>query len=204
MNEKPILFNTEMVKAILEGRKTQTRRVVTQGKKFHQPPTSNAIPDMHEYGNIHCPYGNTDDYLWVRETWRAEELGDDRNNPGLDGIRYRADNAFIEINNTQEASHRWLDARGDHGDKWRPSIFMPRWASRITLEIIDVRVERVQDASIADLIAEGCPEEYWPENCGGFGHAVSGWFEHLWDTINVSYTWQSNPWVWVVEFEMRK
>ncbi|MBT3390324.1 MAG: hypothetical protein HN413_07920, partial [Chloroflexi bacterium] len=110
--------------------------------------------------------------------------------------RYRADNAFIEIENTQEASYKWMDARGNHGDNWRPSIFMPRWACRIILDIVYVRVERVQEISEDDAIAEGCTGEH-------FDLAVND-FIWLWDSINAKrgFSWESNPWVWVVEFKV--
>jgi hypothetical protein len=213
MAEKPILFNGEMVNAILEGRKSQTRRVIKpqpmamsggwwHGDLFY---VSDCLMQSHlfhdVYGDRGSPYGSvysdgTTDTIWVRETWRAEELGDDSHNPGLDGIRYRADNAFIEIENTQEASYKWMDARGNHGDSWRPSIFMPRWASRITLDIVDVRVERVQEISTENALAEGLMknDRYMPR--------VE--FAELWDNINGQrgYGWDVNPWVWVVEFKL--
>ncbi len=144
MKEHPILFNTEMVKAILEGRKTQTRRVIKP-----QPSMQNGVmrwdTPFHARGcasipieiNPHsatkwCPYGQVGDRLWVRETWCEHATS---------GIIYRADEEPLD------------GVYSYH--KWRPSIFMPRWASRINLENTEVRVERLRKASLADAIAEG-------------------------------------------------
>lgn len=207
MNQKPILFSAPMVLAILEGRKTQTRRVVT-GKialEWLQPGgfTPNFIADP---GNFLSPYGYSGDRLWVRETFKCEEL-----DPyGEDGVRYRADNAFVMIENTPEASERWGDAYREGGN-WRPSIFMPRWASRITLEVVNVRVERVQKITRDDAKAEGV-SPVWSYD----GKKDPSYFERsvlnpyvanysvLWDEINGKrgFGWDVNPWVWVVEFKV--
>ena len=130
MKERPILFSAEMVRAILDGRKTKTRR----------PKKGNAAP---------CAVG---DVLWARETWRAEELPS-----GEDGVRFAADNAFVRIANTAAAADLWCDAHrnGKYGAKWRPSIHMPRWAARIFLKVTDVRIERIQAITEDDARAEG-------------------------------------------------
>lgn len=214
MKERPILFSGEMVRAILDGRKTQTRRVVKP-----QPPNW-AWTRVKEYAEIRgltqqvgkieywikpCPYGQPGDRLWVRETWRAEEL------PvyGEDGIRYRADNHFQIIENTFEASEKWGDAYRP-GMKWRSSIFMPRWASRITLEIVSVRVDQVQDISEDDAKAEGItlqfPTRSVPHRVGGDVWTYPNAYARLWDDINSKsgLGWDANPWVWVVEFRVRR
>jgi len=210
VKERPIIFSTEMVQAILEDRKTQTRRIIKPQPLWEESPTlcddnywrgrfetldkHSRYPDI-DIEEIKCPYGIASDRLWVRETWRAEEL-----DPyGEDGIRYKADRAFIQIENSQKASEKWLDARytkkGDRypDGQWRPSIFMPRWASRITLEIKDVKVERVQKITEEDAIAEGCAGAFLPADCE---------FELLWNSFNAKrgYGWNKNPWVWVVKF----
>jgi hypothetical protein len=205
MKEHPILFSGEMVKAILDGRKTQTRRVIKlpDDDMVYTPWVHPTLGLHHAFStgrqtglNVSCPYGYPDDRLWVRETWRAEEL-----ESGLDGVRYASDNHFRPIENTREAADAWgeaaFDKKGNHRNPmaWRPSIFMPRWASRITLEIVNVRVQQLQDIGAADAISEGCP--------AGNDQAVD-WYRILWDTINHDrgYGWDTNPFVWVVEFKL--
>ncbi|MEL7476498.1 MAG: hypothetical protein AAGJ55_09755 [Cyanobacteria bacterium J06555_12] len=161
----------------------------------------------------------------MREAWRpyewhdegVDEIGDPVGDihPGTAGIQYRADDDFKPIENTQDASEAWCDLlRPDEACpslceiRWRPSIHMPRWASRITLEVTDVRVERLQEISGAGAVAEGasmldCYGPHCPPACnesGCFG-AVE-WFQELWNSINTKpgTTWEDNPWVWVVEF----
>ena len=204
MKERPILFSGPMVQAILDGRKNQTRRVV-------KPPAPFDIGDditvEWATGSIPCPYGAVGDQLWVRETWRTEEL-----EGGLDGVRFRADNVFREIENTKEAAAAWMDANKTKA--WRPSIFMPRWASRITLEIVDVRVERVQDISEVDAMREGVARFEGPIK-GVFlfqDYSKAGWdvpvhtaresFRTLICSINGEEIWTRNEWVWVVGFKV--
>jgi hypothetical protein len=202
VNERPILFSGEMVRAILEDRKTQTRRVIKPQPVQHADgewhvetkPTKSGYSHeraMRNILDIYCPHGKPGDRLWVRETWCCEEL-----ESGLDGVRYQADGKFIEIENTVIASDAWLEAYFPAPGKWRPSIFMPRWASRITLEIVKIRVERVQEITTPDCYAEGCPDVI--EN-----QVPIGWYRELWNRINLQrgYSWESNPWVWVIEFK---
>jgi len=216
MNEKPILFSSPMVLAILEGRKTQTRRVINPQPSENFSPIavewySPIIVDRNGdeqpgaeifgvYGDdegYRCLYGAPGDRLWVKETFKCEEL-----EPfGEDGVRFRADGVFRGIENSQEASQKWLEAYRE-GGKWRPSIFMPRWASRITLEVVNVRVERVRDIKDDDAKAEGATLD----NSGrleGIGNFVDG-FAIVWDKINKKrgFGWDVNPWVWVVEFKV--
>lgn len=220
MKERPILFSAPMVRAILAGQKKQTRRIVSAkdiarakcASDCSGPQPEKAWPDpglgAGGYLKVPCADGaaqrvrcrySIGDHLWVRETWRIWERPAD----SVDGIRFAADNSFREIENTSEAADAWVDAHdnGEHEDSWRPSIFMPRWASRITLEVTGVRVERLQDIADADAGAEGCP---------GIEEAGSAWtsewrrdwFRGLWDTINGKRAaWSTNPWVWVVEFK---
>ena len=212
--DKPILFSGAMVRAILEGRKTQTRRVINpqiewKEEYIYQRRKSGTI-DQFEYIDFlkKSPYGQIDDSLWVRETWKCEEL-----ESGLDGVRFAADGAFREIENTQEASNAWMDANRP-GGKWRPSIFMPRWASRINLKIIGVRVDRVQHISREDAKAEGCSNIWsWDEKRNAkhpehFSRALLNPYianySVLWDEINAKrgFGWDMNPWVWVVDFKV--
>ncbi|MDE2105538.1 MAG: hypothetical protein KGL39_50390 [Patescibacteria group bacterium] len=193
MKERPILFKAEMVRAILEGCKTQTRRIAkvpedAERVSYWAPPSGRsqlgwADPGVNwwnERGNHldPCPYGQIGDQLWVRETCRAEEL---QYAGWEDGVRYLADNAWRVIENTSEAADKWHDL-ASYGMKKSglpecrtvPAIHMPRWASRIQLEITGVRVERLQDISEADAMAEGVAREWTSEkddiglNCSGF------------------------------------
>ncbi len=198
MKERPILFSAPMVRALLDGSKTQTRRIVKP------QPEDSWVDDGH--GNpTQCPYGDPVDRLWVRETWQYWDWTED----GMPWIKYRADDSikFFDSTIPEEWAERveniWAELSEDlnylidnaaRDQKWRPSIFMPRWASRITLEITGVRVEPLRDISMQDAFAEGCmlstsktePLDY----------------QNLWDTINGKGSWDANPWVWVIEFKM--
>lgn len=219
MKDRPILFSAPMVSAILAGTKTQTRRVVKpqpprgtfQLTPYHHPDKRPRFfawkggfggAEMHPgWEPIACPYGQPGDRLWVRETHLIVG-GADSKNPR---VVYAA---------TNDGSDAWLSP------VWRPSIHMPRWASRITLEITSVRVERLQEISEADAIAEGIerakdfPGWYRGSLPGGSpglqesGHAFKTptafpklAFRALWQSINGPESWDANPWVWVVEFK---
>ncbi|MDT3735530.1 MAG: hypothetical protein ROZ00_04845 [Denitratisoma sp.] len=205
MRERPILFSAPMVRAILDDTKTKTRRVIkpqpvsTRGSK--KPWCS--IEDLLKA----CPYGQPGDRLWVRENgWERPERTPRMMREGADTWEpyyYDAD--------------RWFDE--DHADfkRWgfkrRPSIHMPRWASRIDLEIVAVRVERLQDISVADAIAEGLYQETMPGTAAALWRYAPGsdWYSHpvqcyraLWEHINGPGSWAANPWVWAVEFRRVK
>ena len=188
MKSTPILFSAPMVRAILEGRKTQTRRVVKpqpirdafQGQhgdvvilgrvpaRLRPHPENPEDPRRAVTDPIPCPYGAPGDRLWVRETWAPFEMG---------LVIYRASAAPSAL---------------PDGGKWRPSIFMPRWACRIELELTAVRVERVQEISADDACEEGIDDDDLPPECI---------YARLWDSINGKRApWASNPWVWVLEF----
>lgn len=183
--EMPILFSGAMVRAIMENRKTQTRRVVKpqphDGIVLVRAAPGWAQPyvdDASAYGPpVACPYGQPGDRLWVRETFAQWS---NRNRVA----QYRAD----------VPEDRW------HLYTWRPSIFMPRWASRITLEITDVRVECVHDISEADAQAEGMTER---TRLPGVEPLYAMTFAKLWNSINAArgYSWESNPWVWAITFK---
>lgn len=234
VRERPILFSAPMVRAILAGTKTQTRRVVkpqpTPATRFNTNlplqagdwvwpyPSSTAVrvtnrPTGPEGWSKHCPYGQPGDRLWVRETWR--EIGA----PGSrDGADYRATYVEESVAGGIPRAHA-LEMEAI--ERWRPSIHMPRWASRITLEITDVRVQRLQDISEADAIAEGVK----PDAGGICGDddimvpyimsehdmrnldkpmmpAPVARFVLLWDSINGKQpgvtNWNANPWVWAL------
>ena len=177
MKERPILFSAPMVRALLAGTKTQTRRTCNHPGLKDLSYIVNCGDGWwgDEEGDFQarCPYGQPGDRLWVRETFCDDWLAD------AGGVAYRADGG--------------MDAEMfDAGCTWRPSIHMPRSLSRITLEVTGVRVERLQDISEADAIAEGTP---FP-----FGGWVGG-YQKLWESINGPGSWDLNPWVWVVEFK---
>ena len=222
IREHPILFSSEMVRAILEERKIMTRRVVKVSSDYefdgliihsrnNVPPWKLSAKFLKPNTNtgilLDCLYGQLGDHLWVRETFR-EGAGFYGQNPS---IFYRAD-------------EEWNKNAG-----WKSSIFMPRWASRITLEITNIRVERLHDISEEDAIREGAevepcdqtvllrdysnnPNKFdgnwfqeWSEelnNFVAFENICRSSFQTLWDSINgKKYPWNSNPWVWVIEFK---
>lgn len=224
MRELPILFSTPMVRAILDGRKTVTRRVVKP-----QPPHIKywalTYFDCDKNGNpkIVCP-DDTDnsgikawadkvkvpckpgDRLWVRETWRP--VNADKFHEGA-AIDYAADWNADYFENSREKTCC-------NGGKWKPSIHMPKWAARIWLEVTAVRVERLQEISEEDAKAEGI-KSYWAEPHRdvapfiGAGkelgvdlcHTRRKAFQQLWEHLNAKrgYGWNTNPWVWVIEFK---
>ena len=174
MKERPILFSAPMVRALLAGTKTQTRRIV----KARDLEWMDVHQGLREPDNAErCPYGQPGgDRLYVRETWAAPHAYDHL------PPRLIPQDARIHYAATED--------RG--GLLWRPSIHMPRWASRITLEVTGVRVERLQDISEADAIAEGV---YTDPACPAYDA-----YAQLWDEINGLGSWEANPWVWVVGF----
>lgn len=198
MGERPILFSGEMVRAILEGRKTQTRRIVsTRGvdpytKGIHR--RSDIQPDVRD-----C-YIKEGDLLWVRETWCFKE------NPyNTDGehdntcVHFRADG--YEVIAVDGDGFREWRKDGTEKSPWKPSIHMPRWASRITLKVTSVRVERLNDISEDDAISEGV-KPYTVRDYTGFDLSHQEGFAQLWQSIYGN--WDANPWVWVIEFEAQK
>jgi len=215
MVERPILFNGDMVRAILSGRKTQTRRVIRRTKCIGWLIEPGWSDEYVQHPGNHliecCPYGSPGDRLWVRETWATVWPDIDREYALEEcDLEYRADlpPGCTDYPGGWPAG----EARGNpDAPKWKPSIHMPRWASRISLDVTGVRIERVQGISKRDAIAEGIrwseafPEGYVrPGLYHGFGSAQQA-FQSLWDDINAKrgYSWQSNPWVWVIEFRAR-
>ncbi|MEX9779433.1 hypothetical protein AB7315_05475 [Providencia manganoxydans] len=231
MKERGIIFNSEMVRAILDGRKTQTRRVVNIPKThdFHGWITSSTCSKdvgkacwvlqsksalLRKPIRLNCPLGKIGDRLWVRETFAL--LGNE------DGVCVDWNDNILKAGEEQAARIYKASCEQKDGDyglwsipddadwkphtdnhkydgTWRPSIHMPRWASRITLEITDVRVERLQEASDDDFKAEGYPLER--ELTGGSTDPFC-WFRHLWNSISKpECNFESNPWVWVIEFK---
>jgi hypothetical protein len=178
-----------MVRAIIAGTKTQTRRVVKPQPHVERRFIEDglAITKGDTTTSIHtplvaslCPYGQPSDRLWVREAWGLAFGSPVIPHP--DAVIYRAD-----------------EGNADWDGRWRPSIHMPRWASRITLEIVSVRVERLQDISEADAKAEGTPKPIQISDDDPRTYRDA--FGDLWELINGDGSWDANPWVWVVEFK---
>lgn len=208
MTARPIIFGAPMVRAILTGQKSQTRRVVKLPKwmaAMHgnlDAPSTFRDPGFGDGQYLHvtlddeivervtCPYGWRGDRLWVRETWGTivwSVIYGDRRAPRTE-IVYRAGPHPFD----KDVPHGWPD-----GGRWRPSIHMPRSASRLTLDVTNVRVERLQDISEDDARAEGLGLTGLIQP----GHAA-GCYSRLWDEINAKRApWASNPWVWVIEFQ---
>jgi len=230
MKEHPIIFSGPMVRAILEGRKTQTRRVVKLPGRMEvaalaTPDEWNAgradsrMRTWHDWNDeskaryhlvrlgtggvagIPCPYGIPGDRLWVRETWcqpTTQHLN--LTHPArAHQVLYAADDGRERHENLMN----WYQRNRDF--KWRPSIHMPRWASRITLEVTGVQVQRLREISDQDAKAEGCPGEFWKD--GTMTLSPIAQFLRLWDSLNgkkPGHDWASNPWVWVIGFRVVK
>lgn len=204
IKEKPILFSTPMVKAILDGRKTMTRRVIKNTYGFSDEAWFKGVPHNtnktgYSIGYLKVPYDDVTDRigervcspyevgtrLWVRETWALC--------PEYKPIPHpeNAPKVWYKVDNNRPT---WA------GYKWEPSIHMPKWAARIWLEVTDVRVQRLQDISIQDVVSEGispCTDSLnWTETT--INH-----FKTLWDSINAKrgYGWEVNPWVWCISFK---
>jgi len=218
MKERPILFSGPMVRAILGGSKTQTRRAIKPqpemldsgdcrvriNRDWHTGPADYLTLDV--MPRFACPYGQPGDRLWVREAFSGPHCMERTDEcPALPPGQWPVESEIWY----------WADGGPTHGD-WtrpRPSIHMPRWASRITLEITDVRVERLRDISEEDAMAEGCDAPLYVAD--GLGNQVppdretlssaypssKHWFSCLWESINGTDSWSANPWIWVVEFK---
>jgi hypothetical protein len=187
MNQHPILFSTPMVQAILEGRKTQTMRIVkginigensndtvnysmksAMGTNIEKERLGECFFGIGDY----CPYGKVGDVLWVRETFGTGGYF-------KTGWNYKASDELPKY------------------EKWKPSIHMPKSACRIWLQITNIRVERLHDISEADAVAEGINTS---KISGDYNHTPVQEFQDLWNSINGKESWDSNPWLWVLEF----
>ncbi len=226
MKERPILFKSEMVNAILAGRKTQTRRILKPKYSVatfydylpndeypyymrRQDAVWDSFKTMAELAGKYCPHGTIGDRLWVRETWADVNT---ESGPGFafraGGIHFCTDDAYpVDYSRYpgMQFSMWYGDLeRGEDGHNWRPSIFMPRWASRLTLEITEVRVQRLQDITEADILAEGVTVDLAAKMTGTpwsdlptLHHAWAA----LWDHINYEKApYESNPYVWALTF----
>ncbi|HHX2344662.1 hypothetical protein ISE46_21315 [Pseudomonas aeruginosa] len=200
--ERPILFNDQMVRAILEGRKTVTRRVV-KDTGFYAIDAAIHGNDValreREALSTRCPFGQPGDRLWVREAWQGPLISDEE--------QAANQSWWKDMTKFQDQAHCAYRASGDNNEyvdpdgyfhcKWKPSIHMPRWASRILLEITAVRVERLHDITPNQCIAEGAWREKDKEL--GRGQEAIAAFADLWRSTGGD--WDANPWVWVIEFK---
>ncbi len=200
MTERGIIFSAPMIRALLAGTKSQTRRAIAE--RDLGPIRSEGADLMadglwywragkiHYQGGFRCPYGVPGDRLWVRETFRVEDGCS--NESGRNGVHYRAD-----------------DEPGDQ--RWTSPIYMPRWASRLILELTEVRVQRLQEISEADAKAEGVEPQrigtvtmsmhetsFTPTGTESFRQA----YQNGWDKLNAKrcFPWAANPWVWALSF----
>ncbi len=219
MREHGVIFNSDMVRAILSGRKTQTRKAMKAQPRSSETrvgdywfpcdrvqsmvhvsdfiPNNSAMPDAHEFFSTCCPLGGIGDRIWVRETFQV-------------GLCTESTFAYKATHRPSDLDEGWSDVI-----KWRPSTQMPRWASRITLEITDVRVEHLQDISDQDALAEGIVTGrygndgnwqegfYLPNNNQPYQTAKAA-FCALWQSMYGVDSFYKNPWVWVVEFKKVK
>jgi len=196
---KPILFNTEMVQAILEGRKTVTRRIV-KPQPTHEQPDSLKGSSMWWGNKMFLPPYQTGDVMWVRETWKILDMTESASMRFEYLAGGKISDAISISANRIEKILKFLNKKG-----WLPSLFMPREAARIFLRVTDVRAERLQEITHEDALKEGVPEckGYLIEKPCGCTQAN---FMDLWDsTIKPAdldrYGWSANPWVWVISFE---
>ncbi|HEJ0126194.1 TPA: morphogenetic protein [Klebsiella aerogenes] len=209
MKERGMIFNSEMVRAILDGRKTQTRRIVkgadgavkfckewdingeeifvVLGEKYH----TGMNPVL---GAISCPFGAVGERIWVRETFQGPLFDYEQMESYLEDSSKFEKPEFCQYAADGKPAPEYYDADDNLRHGWRPSIHMPRWASRILLEITDVRVERLRSMSQDDARAEGVIAASGPMEAGLA-------FRELWDSIYGEESWAANPWVWVIEFK---
>lgn len=230
MKKRGMIFNAEMVRAILDGRKTQTRRIVKVNcMDICEKDDGSLWPwreDEENHGDYWypCPFGEVGDRIWVRETWALLGNEDgcciDWNGKLCKGDEREAARIYRASCEQKQGDYGLWSIPDDADWKtytenekfegaWRPSIHMPRWASRITLEITGVRVERLNDVSDTDAVAEGLlpAGDMLPDYPGTFLTPKGDFatakvaFQRLWESIYGEESWQSNPWVWVVEFK---
>lgn len=216
MKERGMIFNSEMVRAILDGRKTQTRRIMKEqpvlngnfyevfGSAWSKGMTSIPAVPGHSL-STRCPFGAVGDRIWVRETFQGPLFDYDLMDSYCKDPTPFEKPEFCVYKADGVPAPEFYDADDELHCCWRPSIHMPRWASRILLEITDVRVERLNAISQADAIAEGAPPSHPSIDCVsqeyGFPDFSRSWFGQTWQHIYGEESWDANPWGWVIEFK---
>lgn len=207
---RPILFTGENVRAILDGRKAQTRRVIKRhvagDVMHHREPHESPYPEWwDDCGIVHrCPYGVPGDLLWVREMFQpyvCDEAIDSNGEPMWELTDYETGKGFTVNYPASDGRMEMVNAENELSYACKPSIHMPRWASRLTLRVSNVHVERLQEIREEDARAEGVEPKV-----PGYADGRSSWlwpFRELWDSINAKrgYSWKSNPHVWVIEWD---
>lgn len=236
MKERGMIFNAEMVRAILDGRKTQTRRIMkdrpsdgfhpthngydldlnahwyTPGmvdkKGYLQPAKKDVFGVADENEGYTCPFGTVGDRIWVRETFQGPLIPEDELSEFLGENPDKFESpAYCEYAADGGPRPEYVDADDNTRHGWRPAIHMPRWASRLTLEIIGVRVERLNSISQEDAQAEGMELTGWRPTYSDPDSGGEVWtpydnFAQLWESIYGEESWKANPWVWVIEFKV--
>ncbi len=201
-----MICNAEMVRALLSGRKTQTRRIIKpqpeatlsgslSGKWLSRPLNGLLLPKIEDIA-IHCPFGVVGDRIWVRETFQGPLFDYDLMDSYCKDPTPFEKPEFCVYKADGVPAPEFYDADDELHCCWRPSIHMPRWACRILLEITNVRVERLKSISDGDAIREGCSTADMMS-----GDCVADVFARLWASIYGSDSWNANPWVWVIEFK---
>ncbi|WP_313020951.1 hypothetical protein [Atlantibacter hermannii] len=234
MKERGMIFNGEMVRAILDGRKTQTRRIISErhlnlidlGSQIGECyPLECGIDheNSQSYYREHCPFGKPGDRIWVREAYQGPLFDYEHMEAYLEDSSKFEKPDFCVYRADGKPAPEFYDADDNLHCCWRPSIHMPRWASRILLEITDVRVERLNSISHEDAEREGIHIEVWDQTVVARNYAAEDeffqfWsedfphyvnmndlyrasFQSLWKSIYGEESWQANPWVWVIEFK---
>ncbi|HDZ2709453.1 hypothetical protein AAHW74_14650 [Klebsiella pneumoniae] len=205
ITERGMIFNAEMVRAILDGRKTQTRRPIkwkqTRFPEIGEREDGSKWPwsedAVHAFDFWHpCPFGSVGDRIWVRETFQGPLFDFDLMDSYCKDSTPFEKSEFCVYKADGVPAPEFYDADDELHCCWRPSIHMPRWASRILLEITDVRVERLKSISDRDALREGCSAADMKS-----GDCVADVFARLWASIYGSDSWNANPWVWVIEFK---
>ncbi|ECW3128376.1 hypothetical protein F3Y86_24030 [Salmonella enterica] len=213
MKERGMIFNAEMVRAILDGKKTQTRRIMAiqpehselglrrvidskngrdNGKYFWSQSDARGLKMRSKV--FGCPYGEVGDRIWVRETYQGPLFDYEHMESYLEDSSKFYKPEFCVYRADGKPAPEFYDADDNLHCGWRPSIHMPRWASRITLEITGVRVERLNSITESDAEAEGVTDT-------GFGDLLVDGYRYLWKSIYGEESWAANPWVWVIEFK---
>ncbi|EJH1054988.1 hypothetical protein NCL57_004970 [Salmonella enterica] len=213
MNERGMIFNAEMVRAILDGKKTQTRRIMAiqpehselglrrvidskngrdNGKYFWSQSDARGLKMRSKV--FGCPYGEVGDRIWVRETYQGPLFDYEHMESYLEDSSKFYKPEFCVYRADGKPAPEFYDADDNLHCGWRPSIHMPRWASRLTLEITGVRVERLNSITESDAEAEGVTDT-------GFGDLLVDGYRYLWKSIYGEESWAANPWVWVIEFK---
>ncbi|EMG2865209.1 hypothetical protein ACG9HG_000779 [Klebsiella pneumoniae] len=205
ISERGMIFNAEMVRALLDGRKTQTRRpikwkqtrftVIGEREDGSKWPWSEDAEHACDFWHP-CPFGAVGDRIWVRETFQGPLFDFDLMDSYCKDSTPFEKSEFCVYKADGVPAPEFYDADDELHCCWRPSIHMPRWASRILLEITDVRVERLKSISDRDALREGCNAVDMKS-----GDCVADVFARLWASIYGSDSWNANPWVWVIEFK---